>query len=545
MSFSLHIRDCRVVETSPPTYQVNHGNLIASLFGQVQYLADYRALQLRLPETDPVVDILHSWCASDDLSASVHLLTELMGVYVILVQEAGVGLYLYTGNEVATPLYWGEQHNDMFIGPSWLEILRQLNSPKLSISALEQFAQNNSVTAPNTFFKGLKTLKHYSLYGVRSTTLDLITHAFPGLHHVNPKQVYSIDDYLTALACYKPHHTSIGLAFSGGVDSRVLAWAYRGSLDELLTITQAEPYASYSRLCEREVSQRLARDEGLQYTDVVVNYEDIETFRPYFENFVLGSPFSSFLAIHYYHLAARADSSAVMTGQSGDQVWDWGFHQIYFSDHRSHSTSSHSITRDIKGLLTPNIKVVAARIASRYLSRYAMIHSFRGLHFERFIQERRIYGPEYHALRPHPYKMFILERAVNRGPLGGTTSWVQGANAAGKTVLMPYLTPLALHVASQIPRRNFFDMKAPLRRIYADYDSSLIRQDHHVPDKQPYVSSLFKDMDMYEPIQRFIDKYATHKIRLNDLTHYRNHQNMHEMHLYFLFRHITKQLEPA
>jgi hypothetical protein len=88
-------------------------------------------------------------------------------------------------------------------------------------------------------------------------------------------------------------------------------------------------------------------------------------------------------------------------------------------------------------------------------------------------------------------------------------------------------------------------MKAPLRRIYADYDSSLIRQDHHVPDKQPYVSSLFKDMDMYEPIQRFIDKYATHKIRLNDLTHYRNHQNMHEMHLYFLFRHITKQLEPA
>jgi hypothetical protein len=195
MSFSLHIQDRRVVETSPPTYQVNHGNRTASLFGQVQYLVDYRALQLRLPETDPVTDILHSWCASDDLSASVHLLTELMGVYVILVQEAGESLYLYTGNEVATPLYWGEQQNDMFIGPSWLEILRQLNSPELSISALEQFAQNNSVTAPNTFFKGLKTLKHYSLYGVRSTTLDLITHAFPGLHHVNPKQVYAIDDY--------------------------------------------------------------------------------------------------------------------------------------------------------------------------------------------------------------------------------------------------------------------------------------------------------------------------------------------------------------
>ena len=240
-------------------------------------------------------------------------------------------------------------------------------------------------STPRTFFKNLRRLKPYSLYELSGDDLSLLTHSYPGFHTLDPLKPprYTIDDYLRALACYKDHFSSFSIAYSGGVDSNMLAIVYAGKVRQFLTLRNEEPYSSLNRLREAEASREMARKHGTNCTEVPVDLSDVGKLDPYFRHYVRANPFSAFLAVHYYALAEQALAPVILHGQNADNIWDWGFHQIYFSKRKPHSTSGYYILTRIAGDVailcdrSSSVKSKVRRMATRYVTRFAMISSNR------------------------------------------------------------------------------------------------------------------------------------------------------------------------
>jgi len=535
---------------SPPAYQVALENCMVILFGEVDFIVDYQRLRLYPARREDVMDILLDWCAADDLSDAVDTLTQLEGRYIVLVEDSGQTTLLYTGNDASCPFYYGHQDANTFVSTDWMEVLRWLGKVELSAKALGSFVSRERIESPRTLFRGLYRLKPYALYQMNPGKPELLKHAFPGLHTVKldgPRD-YSIADYVQAVGAYAEHFDSFSLAFSGGTDSRLLAYAYQDRLTELLTILFEPPFASHARFQAGKASERLARAQNIDYTPVFIDWTDMAAIAPAMEHFAVHNPASTYLNAHYYLMMEQADkrSNVILSGQNGDNLWDWGMHQIYFMGKQIRSTSSHSLRGEIARMVKRvKPRSLASYWANRYAMRWAMVNSFHKPRFRWLMERYRPYGPQFEELWRYPYKAFALSRYVDFGPTAETNVWSRAGDYAGRRVILPYASPLAMHVSSQIPRRGFFDLKAPLRGIYGEFDVGHASKGPQYPAdqrQQPYFADIFQRPEVMEWNQQFVDAHSTERIDLSELSHHPERAGMYELHLNHLFRFIEQQM---
>jgi len=541
----------RVLDSStPPAYQVTSGPRVISLFGEVEFIVDYYNLRLYPAQRDDVENILLQWASEDDLAANPHQLTELEGRYVIVVEENGEATYLYTCNDCNFLLYSASREEDSFLSTDWVKVLQWLGQVTVSEVDLGLFMSREWTEISHTLFEGMYVLRPYALYRVLPGKLSLLKHAFPGLHTVeqNGIQQYEISDYVQALGAYNEHFDSFALAFSGGTDSRVLACAYQEKLGQLLTIMYQPPFMSYLRYQSGQASQKLAQAQGIKYTPLIVDWNDSEALTPYMEHFAIANPFSTHLSAHYYHLTTHVDNTcdALMIGTFSDIIWGWGLNQIYFSEKQSHSTSGHSIRLELTRMFKRRKpRLIASYAVNRYAVRWAMVKSFDRPRFRSLINHYQPMGSQFDELWRYPYKAFALRRYVEWSPVAETILWSQAGRFAGKRILLPYTSPLALHVSSQIPRHNIFDPKSPLRSIYSEFDASAQDKGPQYPADQvrpPYTANLFHQPGVREWNQQFVDSHSSKPFQIADLPQRKHRAGFYHLHLNYLFRHVEEQI---
>lgn len=114
-----------------------------------------------------------------------------------------------------------------------------------------------------------------------------------------------------------------------------------------------------------------------------------------------------------------------------------------------------------------------------------------------------------------PYKLFSLDRYVDYCHTSDTVCWIHAGEYFCKLALLPYTSPLALHGSSRIQNRHCFDLKAPLRHIYSEYDPV----NTHVagpPDRytKPYASPMFYQTGIEERNRRFLSAYSPSDMRI-------------------------------
>lgn len=481
---SLSIRDGILINETFSSFQFSHGGRTVSLFGEVEFIANYRELAMFRPAESDIIQVLKRFCSEGNQSTAIHLLTELVGLFVIVIEEENVVTHLYRSGDIDIPVYYGICSGQFVLDTSWLKIVQQLEPLEISQSGLSHFLDHGTATDFETIFKGVSILKPYALYSFtpKNCALTLDAHAYPGFHTIdvtNPP-VYSINDYQVAISCYKEHFPSFALAYSGGPDSNLLELLYDDKVSELVTLAYQMPYSTSNREREVRASTQAASKLGKAITVAEIDFSDVEKLSPYFQHYVLANPFTSFLAVHYYALAEKVNASIILHGQNADNVWDWGYHQVYFSTKSPHSTSATHIKDRVKGDLktlfvgSASVKTRIRRLITRYLSRYAMIHSFERWRFRGVIELSRAIGREYDCMARFPYKAFVLQRYINYCTTGESTVWASSARYSGKRAFSPYVSPLALHVNSHIPRQNFFDIKAPFRRFTSEFDPSTL-----------------------------------------------------------------------
>lgn len=483
-NFFLHIKNGVLVRNSKPYVAVEAGTRRATLFGSVEFIADYNEFTLSRSQEGHVLSTLERFCLSKDPAKDVNFLTDLVGPFVVTVQEGTSLRYIYRSDDIETPSYWASAAGGVAISTSWLEVLEWLGNVEVSEPDLVAFL-SGSCQYPRSFFKGLYRLEPYSLYELSAGNLSLLVHSFPGLHTVDaskPPQ-YTMDHYFKALGCFKEHFESFSLAYSGGVDSNILAMLYADKVSELVTVGYEKPYRNLNRQKETIASRQMAGKYGAACTEVLVDLADTKKLQPYFHHYVRSTPFSTYLAVHYYALSEKSAAPVILHGQNADNIWDWGFHQIYFSKRKPHSTSaSYILSRIAKDAAilrdrSASVKTKVRRIANRYLIRGAMMRSNKRVLLRRLVERVRPFGPEYDSLANFPYKMFALQRYIKYCTVGESLSWSSAARYASKRSLAPYVSPLALHVNSHIRRTNFFDMKEPFRRYSSEADPSTMDTD--------------------------------------------------------------------
>jgi len=548
-TFGIRIKDQSITAASDPVYQVTRGVRRASLFGQVDYIADYKAIVLHKPVADQVTDVLKIWCASEDLLENVHRLTKLVGRYIVLLEEAGTVAYVYSGNEATFPVYYGRTTDGLLIHTEWIQILKEMDQIQVSDEGLEAFVKIEYIPEQKTLFSGLDILKPYALYEMtRHDTLSLVMHTYPGLHTVNVKKPaeYGVEEYFKALSAYHDHFDTFSLAFSGGIDSRLLAYLYRDKLTQLLTITHKPPYISSSRLAAHCAAEKLAAAIDIDYTHVQVDFEDCATLEPYFQNFARTNPFNPFLATHYYQLTHESKTDALMSGQNGDSIWHWGLVQIYFSESEAHSTSARHARKELSSMIhARNLKSAAYIFGKRYLQRLAMIKSYHRPGYIRFAGVNKLYGPHFDPIRRFPYKMFSLDRYVDYCTTSDTVCWMRAGEYFGKEALLPYISPLTLHISSHIQRRHFFDLKAPFRHIYSEFDpvnTYVIGPPGGYA--KPYASPMFYQSGVEERNRQFLNTYSPTQIQLNpEMSEHPARMAFYQTHLYHVFTYIQEQLD--
>lgn len=519
---------------------------MARLFGEVNYIADFGAISLHAATMAQIQDVLCAWALADDPVAAANELTVLVGRYIVVLEDGGSVTHIYSGSEATFPVYYGTGPAGTLVHTQWVQVLKWLGRVEIQADRLREWFKEEYVTDQATFFSGLHMFKPYAVYRLADGHPRLVTHTYPGLHTLDARKPleYGVDEYLAALGAYKPHYDEIALAFSGGTDSRLLAYIYRDKLAQVLTITQKEPYVAYTRLRAHAVGQRLAESLNIPYTHIEVDYQDEQRLVPYTVDFAHTNPFSSFLAAHFYDLAQHVQPPAVMTGTNGDSIWHWGLTQIYFGRNASRSTSSRYIWDDLRTTFDGSLRSVASRITVRYLSRLAMMKSFRQMRFSRIINMRRTFGPQFDAVRRYPYKMFSLDRYVDYCTTGEVTSWVRAADYAGKRALLPYTSPLAMHVSSHIKRRHFFDLKAPFRHILSEFDPSTVDPDVvYPPDIMPYNAPMFTHDEVPAFNQAYVNQHCPEPVELDRLEAYRAaRMSYYQTRLYHLFQHVETEL---
>ena len=545
LSLYIHIKDKAVVSCSEPLLQIAQGSKVAGVFGKIDFIADFHNLRLFVPTDAQVIKIVTEFCASDDPLRDVHRLTELVGSFIVVIEQDNIATFIYSSGELQVPFYYGTSSNEIIIHTSWLEILNRLGQIEISRTDLAHFLRIASVPNHRTLFKHLGILKPYALYSVNWESIVLKTHSFPGFHTVNPVKPprFEIDDYLRAVSSYKDVCDSFSLGYSGGSDSHMLACLYAENLNQLLTLHYKEPYADLQRNKERIAGRKAANKLGKKYTEVIVDFSCTERLSSYYRHWVYTNPFCAHLAIHYYVLAEHSDSQVILTGQNADGIWGLGLHQLTLSRRRSHSTSGAYIIDDVaRCLKVPgSLKTKIRRIVTRYLSRLAMIHSFESLRCEGLIRLARGFGPEYHCLRVLPYKMFLLGQYVNFCTTEDTMSWVSAARYFSKKAVFPYSSPLALHVGSHIKRRHYFDLKAPFRALYSEFDPSLMKSEdgdhfHYRPWSQ---SPLFDELLNCALGQKLLSVRS--ELGIDKPNHPNRPYPLQELHLYHLLNIIGEQ----
>ena len=110
-----------------------------------------------------------------------------------------------------------------------------------------------------------------------------------------------------------------------------------------------------------------------------------------------------------------------------------------------------------------------------------------------------------------------------------------------KKAIYPYSSPLVLHVASHIKRRDYFDLKAPLRRLYSEYDPDLITLDdeenchqHNWWQRQYSIATGFQ-------LGRKL-LFLRSRLHIGKSYHPNHPYPLQELHLYHLFNIVSEQL---
>jgi hypothetical protein len=537
---------CLSAET-PPAYQVSVGSRVISLFGRVDFLVDYRSLRLYRAQAEDVNGILRHWGRSGDLEGSVHQLTELEGSYAVVVEEQDQATFLYLSNDCHFLLYYAQRDNNLYLSTDWVKVLQWLGRVEVSQRDLGLFMSREWTEFTRTLFVGLHLLQPYGLYQIKPGELSLLKFVFPGLHSAD-RDEYDVSQYVSALGAYTEHYKNFALAFSGGTDSRVLACAYETKLDQLLTITYQPPYVSYLRYQSGQSSQKLAQARGLTYTPVTVDWTDAETLTPYVEHYATANPFSIHLNPHYYHMATRIDpkADALLIGTFSDIIWGWGLNQIYFSEKQSHSTSAHSFRLEVSRMFKRGgPRGVASYAVNRYAVRWAMVKSFNKPRFRSLINHYQPFPSQFEELWRYPYKLFALRRYVEWSPAAETTLWSRISEYVDKPMILPFTSPLALHVSSQIPRHNMFDLKESLRGIYGEFDSSAQDRGPLYPPEQkqkPYAAPIFHQPGIVEWNQQFVNAHSRQPFLLEDLPQRKPRAGYYHLHLKHLFQHVEERM---
>lgn len=542
----LNIKLGVLISGSEALVQVAHRSRVIRLYGEVQFVADYKSLTLSATRELDVVKVLETFCSLEDPVRSVHQLTQLVGDFVLVIEEGGVVTYLYKSGGIEAPVYYGHGPSGLIVHTSWQEVLKRLGQIELSQADLEDFLRYGSCQESRTLFKGLWIMKPYALYRCKATGIALITHSFPGLHTVDPDRPpqYEIHDYLRAVSAYKDLSALFSLAYSGGTDSQMLAGLYAEKVNELITFDYKGPYSNLKRTKERMAGEKAAMRMRKHFTGVTVDFSRTDELDAYFRDYVFSNPFSAYLAVHYYLLASHSESQVILNGQNADGIWGLGLHQITFSKSGSGSTSSSCILDDLLMLYNSrdNFKRKIKTLLGKYVSRFAIIHSFEKVRFEKLINLRRQYGPEFDCLRNWPYKMFHLREYVNYCMSGDCTAWISAAKYFSKKAILPYSSPLVLHIASHIKRRDYFDLKAPLRRLYSEFDPDLITLD----DKDNCHQHNWWQSPLFDQLQNSSSgrKLLCLRSKLNiDKSNHPNHPYpLPELHLYHLFKIVSEQL---
>lgn len=553
MTVSLSLQGQTLGLSTPPTYQVAFGTRVVRLFGKVEFNVDYHNLCLHPAQRENVEGLLCAWAASDDLVAEAHQLTELEGCYVIIVEDKGQATYLYTSNDPNFLLYYAPRNDEVFLSTDWIKVLQWLGKVEVSEEDMTRFMLREWTDNSHTLFRDLYLLRPYALYRINPGNLSIIKHTFPGLHTIEQVGLrqYETCDYVRALGAYGKHFDCFSLAFSGGTDSRILAYAYQDRLKQLLTIMYPPPFVSQGRYQSGQASQKLAQAQKLEYTPVLVNWSDTATLEPYIKHFAAANPFSVHLNAHYYHLATHIDKGCdvLLLGTFSDIIWSWGQCQIYFSEKQSHSTSSHSLRGEFDRMIARGTPRLMAHYAvNRLAVRWAMMKSFDKPRFRSLINYYEPFGSQFDELWRYPYKLFSLRRYVEWSPAAETTLWNRVSGYVGKRVILPFISPLALHVSSQIPRQNFFDLKHQLRGIYGEYDASMMDTGPQYSDDQrrrPYSADVFNQPGVMEWNQQFVDTHSRKPFKLDNLPQNRARAGFYHLHLNHLFRFVEEQMAAA
>ena len=144
-------------------------------------------------------------------------------------------------------------------------------------------------------------------------------------------------------------------------------------------------------------------------------------------------------------------------------------------------------------------------------------------------------------MRNSQYKMFHLHEYVNYCTSRDATSSNSAAKYFAKKAIFPYSSPLVLHVASHIKRLDHFDLKAPLRRLYSEYDPNLITLDDEENCHQHnwWQSPVFDQLRM--PF-RDVNCYVFVEVHIGNCSRPNHPYPLQELHLYHLLDTVSEQL---
>lgn len=491
MNIKLNIYEKEINSDLPATLTVTVGDTTAHLYGEVEFIADYTNLSLLKADNTYVAEILNNFCKSDILPNAVDPLTEIVGAYLIVIVRNDQ-LYIYKSDDVSFNVFYATIDNGIILATQFEEIVKAISNVRLVPEDFDFFLKRGQLMGNGTLIDGINLVLPYSLYIIKNQTLALITHSFPGLHTVLQNYRYTLDDYFTAIAAYKPHFPSFTIAYSGGVDSRIIADLYSDKVSELASGVFSKPYLSLSRQAESKMAEIAAQHWNVSHTNIEIDYEDTKTTQKYLEHYVLSLPHTAFQAPHMYGLVKATKSSIILNGQAADNLWDWGNHQMFFTRPRQISTTGRTVTAVLRRAISrmfqsihvrSNFKSSSRLILNTFISRYAMIKSFDKLVYPQIIYNQRVYSAEFDGMRHYPYKMFILGRYRDYCGHGETLSWIVAAKYFNKRVISPYMNPIALHVNSHIKRTNFMDLKAPFRSYLAELQPHLPKKEEteHLP----------------------------------------------------------------
>ena len=475
---NIRIKNGIVKKNNEPNFKYSYKDYDFIFYGELEYLVDYENIRVLPINDEKIHSILKNYVEClENYNSGLQVITELYGDFVLLLKKNGIVKYIYRCG-VENKVYYSSALDSILIDIDLFNVLNELLSYSFSDKEVKNFIRNGYTTPFKTFFKEIEVLKPYSIYSIDNTALKLFTHVFPGYHTLNQQKEinYSKDDFFKALSALIDKESNYSIAYSGGVESRVLAKLYREKIDEYLTMQYKKPYNVYARELELYASKFAANKYDKIFSPILTDFKINTKHERNWKHFVSVNPFISHLALHWYELCNKSKSKKILTGMFGDTIWDFGFHQIKLTKGKNNpfATSgfylSKKINETIKTILKGNFILAMRRMASWFISRYLYIKSYNKIRLKKILQLNRTYdGKEYNLFRNYPYKLFTFERYLGYCCGQDVAICYASAKNSKKKIIIPYASPLSLHVSSHIKRKNYLDIKKTFRSV----DSSL------------------------------------------------------------------------